>query len=95
MNLLALLEFDETEIGKFVRDHVCALCYGRLISRHADERKWGAYCITHGAIMDHNHIHRSQAEKADQNERMGLLELNELRPKERRSEAEILEELGF
>lgn len=95
MNLLAPLEFDEIEIGKFIRDHVCALCYGRLISKHADDRKWSANCITHGAIMDHNHVHRSQAEKADQNERMGLLELRDLQDKERRSEAEILEELGF
>ena len=95
MNLIAPLEFDEVEIGKFLRDHVCALCRGHLMAKHAEGRKYHVSCPSHGVIMSHNSIHRAQAEKADHNERMGLLELRDSRPKERRSASEILQELGF
>lgn len=95
MNLIAPLEFDEQEIGKFLRDHVCAICRRHLISRHAPNRMYNVHCVTHGVIMSHNAIHRAQAEQAEINERMGLLELRQAKQTERRSAEEILADLGF
>ena len=92
-NLLEPLTFDETEIGKFIRDHSCGFCGGHLFAMHAPERKYTAHCPEHGAVMDHTHTTKYKAEQVKQDTRAAKRELRE--PRKPRSEKEILKELGF
>ena len=95
MNLLAPLEFDEQTISQFIRDNVCGLCRGYLLKGHSEGRKYHAFCPNHGPIMDHNHVSNYQAEKAEQNERAGIREINKMKPRPKKSAAQIISELGL
>jgi hypothetical protein len=90
-NLLEPLVFGDDEIGKFLRHHVC-WCRGHLVKFPTDDRRWTAACLVHGSICAHNHQRREQAEANQQSE---TLTARQLRLIQRRSEADILRDLGF
>ncbi len=92
-NLLDPLTFEEGEIELFIRDNSCGLCGGHLFSMHAPDRKYTAHCPEHGAVTEHSHTSKYKAEQAKDNTRAGKSELRQ--PREKRSEKEILKELGF
>ena len=86
--------FQEWEIGNFIRDHNC-VCGSHLISKPAPGRQYFAWCPKcDKAITETSFIHKVQAEAADQNIRLGMRELQP-EPIEKRSEKQILSELGF
>ncbi len=92
-NLLEPIILDDGEANGFVRDRRCANCLGYLFLKPMLDRKWKVFCQKCGDIIEGGHIHESEAEKAEHKKLLGLRELRPDKP--RRSEAEILAELGF
>ena len=92
-NLLEPLLFDEGEIDLFIRDNKCGFCGGYLFKRFAPDRKYTANCPEHGEVFEHTRTSEHVAEEVKRNVRVGKNEMSQ--PKEPRSEAEILAELGF
>ncbi len=92
-NLLDPLLFGEGEIDLFIRDNKCGFCGGYLFTRFAPDRKYTANCPEHGEVYEHTKTTVFVADEVKRNARVGKNELKQ--PKEPRSEAEIMEELGF
>ena len=93
--------FQDGEIDKYTRDHVCARCYGELQKFPAPERKWGVKCPNCGEAWGGTVVRRSTAERRGQS---GLAEIREVKtnlpdifpnPNKGRTTKDILEDLGF
>ena len=92
-NLIEPLLFEEGEIDLFIRDNKCGFCGGYLFKRFAPDRKYTANCPEHREVFEHTKTSEYVADEVKRNIRVGKNELSQ--PKEPRSEAEILKELGF
>ena len=90
MNILQPITFaHHHEAQKFTRYHVCALCLGELIVDDLAVR-----CPEHGIAYEHTVTKRSKANQINSNVRVAKIDL-EMFGKPRRTEEEILKELGF
>lgn len=93
-NILAPIILDDGKASGFIRDRVCAACLGYLFLKPTTDRRWLVHCPKCKInIIEGGHIHESEAERQEHKTREGLRELRPDKP--RRSEAEILAELGF
>ena len=93
-NELEPIVLPDGEADKFVRDRVCAGCLGYLGLKPTGDRRWFVHCaMCKVNIIDGGHVHESNVERNEHKVREGLRELRPDKP--RRSEAEILAELGF
>ncbi len=92
-NLLEPLLFEEGEIDLFIRDNKCGFCGGYLEKMFAPDRKYTANCPEHGEVFERTKTSEYVADEVKRNTRVAKNELKQ--PEEPRSEAEILEELGF
>ena len=92
-NLLDPLTFEEGEIDLFIRDNHCVFCGGYLFKMFAEDRKYTVHCPEHGEVYEHTHTSKYKAEEVERNVRVGKNELRQ--PEKPRSEAVIMEELGF
>ncbi len=92
-NLLDPLTFPEGEIDLFIRDNKCGFCGGYLFKMFAEDRLYTAHCPEHGEVYEHTKTTVFVAEEVERNARVAKNELRQ--PKEPRSEAVIMKELGF
>ena len=92
-NLLDPLTFEEGEIDLFIRDNKCGFCGGFLFKMFAPDRLYIVHCPEHGAIFEHTKTTVFVAEEVKRNVRVAKNELRQ--PEKPRSEAVIMEELGF
>ncbi len=92
-NLLDPLTFPEGEIDLFIRDNKCGFCGGYLFKMFAEDRLYIVHCPEHGVIYEHTHTSKYKAEEVKRNVRVAKNELRQ--PEKPRSEAVIMEELGF
>lgn len=77
------------------RDYCCALCGGHLtLYPIMLEVAYTAECATHGTMYPHMVIRKSAWESNQANIQAAKIELNQI-GKPKRTEAEILEDLGF
>lgn len=95
MNLLEPIHFEQAvEAQGFVRDHACGQCLGPLVVKPNKGGGFYAECLRCGAILQHNHVTKTAAVNYEAGCRVARIELNAMTaPK--RSEAELLAELGF
>jgi hypothetical protein len=93
--------FPDGLIEIFLRDNVCARCYGELAKQPAENRLWDAHCPACGTAWSGATIRRSTAEKRGQ---QALSELREVKgnmpdlfpnPNHGKTANQILSELGF
>ncbi len=97
-NVLEPIVLPDGEAHTFARDRMCAECLnmGRnsaLQMEPAPGRMWKFRCQDHGYMIETSHVHVHMLKEKDYKTRVVL---RELRPDEpRRSEAEIIAELGF
>jgi arylamine N-acetyltransferase len=86
---------DEAMANKFSRTHCCAVCMAQLTyKRDYLSDGYVVICEEHGEITKSNTVTNQQAQLALDSARMGSIEMNAA-GKPKRSEAEILSELGF
>jgi hypothetical protein len=93
-NLLAPLTFTDSEIGKFISRHACGLCLSKLVKKPAPDRKWFAVCPNCGVILPYCKVTARAAQEAESNQRAAKIEIAAA-SRCKRSEAEIMSELGF
>jgi hypothetical protein len=93
---------DNVDADRFARLRVCARCYSDLVTRPVNEpcRGWAVVCVICGASWQFTTVSRKYAESLGQQAltdfRVAQTEHEDLFPKPpRRSEAQILKELGF
>lgn len=89
--------FDYAEADKIRRRKVCGVCFGELLIQQNEDRSYSLKCINHGILTDNLMVHRSRADKIQGDVSAASLELRqeERKNQPRRSEADILSELGF
>jgi len=95
--LLEPLSFDNlSDVHQFTKGNNCALCFGILTKRfNHDTGKYNAYCPEcDSLIYSHNHISRKRVEEIQEVNQTATYQRKgeEL---ERRTEQQILDELGF
>ena len=94
-NLLAPLRMTHADAALFARDNVCALCLGYLFLRDIEHDVYELECLECGKIMAHNYISKHIKDRIEQNNSAARIEMAMEDHKPRRSEADILKELGF
>ena len=72
--------YTDTEIDRIIKHRVCSRCYGDLIKRPTQERKWTAECPSCGEAWGGTTISRFTAEKRGQRALNESLEVREQFP---------------
>lgn len=93
--------FLDGEIDIFIRQRVCARCYGDLVKRPAEDRMWEAICPMCGTAWGGTTISRWYAERLGQTALQEKVEvaytMPDLFPSPHRDKSaeQIIQELGF
>lgn len=93
-NLLEPIEFDNTDIRRFIREHRCALCSSHFVEYPIKGKyhKSHAVCPEHGPAMQHTIVRVRTTEEVARKQRKAEREMNPLTEEQKKS---ILESLGF
>lgn len=91
-SILLPLQFSEKEIRDFIEYRVCIKCGARFTAHFSGNNQYSAKCPEHGYIYSFNHINKDKWDEIDYLRRRGARDLH---PRPKRTEKEILEELGF
>ena len=98
-DLLAPLEFTHADLLHFIRDRACALCRGHYLEVIVYGKNHAICAICGELAFEHNHVSKSTLKLLENEERVTRQELHGERikahPEKRRSEEQILKELGF
>lgn len=95
--LLEPLSFDSlSDVHQFTKRNNCALCFSILVKRFNPETgKYNAYCPECDSLVySHNHISRKRVEEIQEVNQTATYQ-RKGEETERRTEQQILDELGF